>query len=82
MSEGQDRQVPQDADDEPVPKLPRGRFFRLAGGQMMTIGLLLIALVAIIFMRNTCAGGAGKMLKAFDEPPQDPSIVPTPPPTE
>lgn len=66
-------------DDEPVPKLPRGRTFRFAGGQIMSIGLLLIALFAVVAMRGACAAGAGSMLEAFDEPPQDPAIVPTAP---
>ncbi len=74
-------------DEEPVPKLPRGRFLtRMQMRDIFAILMLLTTLIAVLALRRGCAEGVGNLFRAF-EPPVDagagrrlpPSAVPLAP---
>ncbi len=79
------------ADDEPVPRLPRGRGLKLDGAMLMRVGMTLALLVMVVITARPCgeaasrfvtgvgsgsAGAAGTVL-----PRPDNVDVPTTPPT-
>jgi hypothetical protein len=46
------------ADDEPVPKIGRGPLFtHFPGAQIMKILMMILALVAVVMLRKSCAHG-------------------------
>jgi hypothetical protein len=49
-----------------VPKLPRGRGMRWMWADLFRIGFLLIMLLAIISMRETCSQGVAGFFGQFD----------------
>lgn len=54
-------------DDEPVPRIGRGRMrARLPQQQIITILALLIGLFAVLGLRKGCANGVANMFRAFD----------------
>ena len=73
-----------DVDSEPVPKLGRGRRRRGLGfyfppQQVISLFALIIGLVAVLALRDSCARGAGNLLKAFEPPPDaGAAVVPKP----
>jgi len=61
-------------DDAPVPKLGRGRHrgkwsYYFPPQQVISLFALIIGLIAVLALRDSCSRGAGNFLKAFDAPP-------------
>jgi len=52
-------------DDEPVPKLPRGKFFRLSGPEVVRILMFAALLVAVIILRKPCSEGVARFMETF-----------------
>lgn len=52
-------------DDAPVPKLPRGKGFALSWPQVMRIGFTLVALVAVVALREPCSDSVGRFVTTF-----------------
>jgi hypothetical protein len=81
-----------DRDDEPVPKLPRGRGLKFSGPEVFRIGMTLVTLIGVVVLARPCAdsvsgfvmgmdgsgSAAGKMPKpgTVDEPQQFEEIKP------
>ena len=55
------------ADDEPVPRLPRTRGFKLSGPQLVRIGLTVGLLVLVIAVQRPCADSVSKFVTGFGE---------------
>jgi hypothetical protein len=53
-------------DDEPVPKLPRGRGFKLSMPEIFRIALTAGMLVAILVLAKPCSDAVGKFVMRFD----------------
>jgi hypothetical protein len=53
-------------DSEPVPKLPRGRGFRLSGPEMFRILLTGAMLVAVLILARPCGNAVSGFLMKFD----------------
>jgi len=58
--------VPPD-DDEPVPRIPRGRGMKLDGAMIARIGMTLALLVMIIVTAKPCANATSKFVTGFEE---------------
>ncbi len=52
-------------DDAPVPRLPRGKGFALSWPQLTRIGMTLVALVAIVALREPCSDSVGRFVTTF-----------------
>jgi hypothetical protein len=65
-------------DDEPVPKLPRGRGIKLAGPQMFRIAVTAIALVAVIVTARPCGEAVGRFVSRFGSGGESGSAMPRP----
>jgi hypothetical protein len=63
-------------DNDPVPKLPRGRGLKLDGPMMFRIGGTLILLIMIVIMRKPCADATSKFVTGFGE--EGSAVVPHP----
>jgi hypothetical protein len=57
-------------DDEPVPRLPRGRGLKLSFPEIMRILMILAMLIAVVALRRPCAENTGRFIQSF-EPPAD-----------
>ncbi len=55
------------ADDEPVPRLPRTRGFKLSMQQLVRIGLTGALLVLVIAIQRPCADSVSKFVTGFGE---------------
>jgi hypothetical protein len=71
-------------DDEPVPRIGRGRSRRrwsyyFPPQQVISLFALIIGLIAVLALRDSCSRGAGNFIKAFDAPP-DAGAAPVPRP--
>jgi hypothetical protein len=53
-------------DSEPVPKLPRGRGFRLSGPEMFRILITGAMLVAVLVLAKPCGKSVSTFLMKFD----------------
>ena len=53
-------------DDEPVPKLPRGRGLKLSGPELFRILLSLVALIGVIVLTKPCAHAVSGFVTSFD----------------
>lgn len=72
-------------EDEPVPKLPRGKGITLTRGALTRIGFTAIALVAVLVLQKPCSRAAGQFVTAFGEEPgapAAPAVAPAPVPTQ
>jgi len=77
-----------EVDDQPVPRLPRGRGWKLSTGDLMRIAMFATLLVAVLVLRKPCAENVGNFVQSFS-PPTDaappprtgPEIGPLPPGT-
>jgi hypothetical protein len=58
-----------DRRDGEVPRLPRGPWLRLGGGQLYRIGSVALLLVAVVALRRPCADGVASFIGSFDPPP-------------
>lgn len=56
----------QPSDDEPVPKLPRGRGIKLSSPEVFRIVLTGALLVAIIVLTHPCADAVSSFVTSFD----------------
>ncbi|MGE0545651.1 MAG: hypothetical protein AB7O24_09800 [Kofleriaceae bacterium] len=54
-------------DDEPVPRLPRGRGIKLSGPQLMRIAITLMLLIALLVMHRQCADSVSKFVTGFGD---------------
>ena len=72
-------------DDAPVPKLGRGRrhgklSYYFPPQQVISLFALIIGLIAVLALRDSCARGAGNFIKAFDATSDGgAAVVPRPP---
>jgi hypothetical protein len=69
------RRPPRDPD---VPRLPRGKGFKLSLGEMLRIGMTATMLIAVIVLAQPCADAVGTFVGNFDPPDARPAA---PPPT-
>ncbi len=53
-------------DDEPVPKLPRGRGFRFSGPEMFRIGMTIVTLIGVIVLARPCANSVSGFVTGMD----------------
>lgn len=60
-----------DGDDQPVPKLPRGRGLALSWPQLTRIGLTVVTLVALVALQKPCSESVGRFVTTFGEQPKD-----------
>jgi hypothetical protein len=54
-------------DDEPVPKLPRGRGLKLSGPQIVRIFMTLCALVGVIVLARPCASSVSNFVMGYSQ---------------
>jgi hypothetical protein len=71
------RQSQPPADDEAVPRLPRGRGIKLSFAEIMRILMILAMLIGVLALRRPCAQSTGRFIESF-EPPVDAGPVQTP----
>jgi hypothetical protein len=57
-------------DDEPVPRLPRGRGLKLSFPEIARIVMIAAMLIAVLMLRRPCAESTGRFVESF-EPPVD-----------
>jgi hypothetical protein len=55
------------ADDEPVPRLPRTRAFKLSGPQLVRIALTGAMLVLVVAVQRPCSDSVSKFVTGFGE---------------
>jgi hypothetical protein len=53
-------------EEQPVPKLPRGRGLKLSGPEMFRIGLTLITLIGVLVLTRPCADAVSGFVTGFD----------------
>jgi hypothetical protein len=70
------RRVERDPD---VPRLPRGKGFKLSFGEIVRIGLTATMLIAVLVLAKPCADAVGRFVASFDPPDAQPAA---PPPTQ
>ena len=63
--------------DPDVPRLPRGKGFKLSFGEIARIGMTATMLIAVIVLAKPCADSVGRFVAQFDPPDAAP---PAPPP--
>jgi len=66
-----------ESDDEPVPKLPRGRGFKLSGPELFRIFITLISLIGVIVLAKPCASSVSNFVTGYDQG-SDTSKLPKP----
>lgn len=77
-----------DRDDEPVPKLPRGRGLKLSGPQVFRILMTLVALVGVIVLAKPCANSVSNFVTGYSQGsdssklPKPGNVEPIVPPSE
>ena len=59
------RRPPPDPD---VPRLPRGKGFKMSFGEIVRIGLTASMLIAVLVLAKPCADAAGRFVASFDPP--------------
>jgi len=65
-------------DDEPVPRIPRGRGMKLDGAMMARIGMTLVLLIMIIVTAKPCANATSKFVHGFGEEGSASTVMPKP----
>ncbi len=58
--------------DPDVPRLPRGKGFKLSFGEMVRIGLTATMLIAVLVLAKPCADSVGRFVASFDPPDAQP----------
>jgi hypothetical protein len=66
------------ADDEPVPRLPRTRGFKLSTAQLVRIGLTAGLLVLVIAIQRPCSDSISKLVTGFGEDGSSAARMPRP----
>jgi len=69
-----DKRAVRERDLDPVPKLPRDKSLRWMWNDVFRIAFLVLMLVAVITLKDQCAGGVGKFIGSFEPP--DAGLVP------
>ena len=64
-------------DEEPVPKLPRGRGLKLSGPQVFRILMTLVALVGVIVLAKPCSDSVSNFVMGYSQG-SDSSKLPKP----
>ncbi len=64
--------------DPDVPRLPRGKGFKLSFGEIVRIGLTATMLIAVLVLAQPCAEAVGRFVSSFDPP--DAQLAPKPQP--
>jgi len=54
-------------DEEPVPKLPRGRGLRLSKPELVRISFTVIALIGVVVLTRPCANAMSNFVTGFDQ---------------
>jgi hypothetical protein len=54
-------------DDEPVPKLPRGRGMKLSGPQIARIAMTLVTLIGVMFLAKPCANAVSNFVMSYEQ---------------
>ena len=62
--------------DPDVPRLPRGRGFKLSFGEIVRIGLTATMLIAVLVLAKPCADAVGRFVGSFDPPDAQPAPAP------
>lgn len=57
---------PAATDDEPVPKLPRGRGFKFSGPELFRVALTVVTLVGVIVLARPCANAVSGFVTSMD----------------
>ena len=65
-------------DDEPVPRLPRGRGMKLDGAMIARIGMTLALLVMIVVTARPCANATSKFVTGFGKEGSGKTQMPKP----
>ena len=65
-------------DEQPVPRLPRGRGFKLSMPMMVRIGGTLALLVVLVMMQKPCANAVSKFVTGFGDQGSAGSAMPRP----
>ena len=65
--------------DPDVPRLPRGRGFKLSFGEVLRIGLTGIMLIAVLVLAKPCADSVSSFVASFDPPDAQPPPTPKAP---
>jgi hypothetical protein len=69
--------VVSESEDEPVPKLPRGRGLKLSGPELFRIGITLISLIGVIVLAKPCASSVSSFVMGYSQG-SDASKLPKP----
>ena len=64
--------------DDDVPRLPRGKGFKLSFGEIVRIGLTGTMLIAVLVLAQPCADAVGRFVSSFDPPDAQPAPKPVP----
>jgi hypothetical protein len=72
------RRPPRDPD---VPRIPRGKGFKLSFGELLRIALTASMLVLVLVTAKPCSEAVGRFVGTF-EPPDAQVAVPDPPPQQ
>ena len=67
------RREPRDPD---VPRLPRGKGFKLSFGEIIRVGLTGTMLLAVLVLAKPCADSVGRFVANFDPPDAQPAAPP------
>jgi hypothetical protein len=62
--------------DPDVPRLPRGKGFKLSFGEIVRIGLTATMLIAVLVLAKPCADAVGRFVASFDPPDAQPAPAP------
>jgi hypothetical protein len=55
------------SDDEPVPKLPRGRGLKFSGPELFRIAMTLVSLVGVIVLAKPCANSVSNFVMGYPQ---------------
>lgn len=66
MSEDAQPPAAAERDDEPVPKIPRGRGLKLSGPELLRIGMTLVTLIGVIVLARPCASSVSGFVMGMD----------------
>lgn len=54
-------------DDEPVPKLPRGRGMKFSGPQIVRIAFTLLTLIGVMMLARPCANAVSNFVMSYEQ---------------
>ncbi len=81
MRDELEQKPPEPAEDEEIPRLPRGRGFKIPTQQLMSLLMLIVALIALLALRGSCSQGVANFFETFAPPPDGGARVVPPPPS-